>query len=92
MQKASVVTIVASIIYLLVGQVSAQEGRNRTVTWYLQHEPERNAMTARCEDDPGRLQGDPDCVNAAAAKQKAANDKFFGGGPIKPPPGGFGRF
>lgn len=39
----------------------------KTVTYYRQHEGEAQAVLKRCGEDPGRLRGTPDCVNAGAA-------------------------
>lgn len=41
----------------------------RTVEYYRAHAQEREEALRRCADDPGRLQRDPNCINA---KQAAA--------------------
>ena len=45
-----------------------------TVDWYVAHEDERKAMEAKCANDPGDLQNDPDCINAKEAGRQAALD------------------
>jgi hypothetical protein len=40
----------------------------RDVTWYRGHEPERAAKLALCKNNPGELDGSPNCQNAMAAE------------------------
>lgn len=39
----------------------------QTVEWYKQHEAERMAMLQKCMNNPGQLEGTPNCVNARGA-------------------------
>ncbi len=39
----------------------------QTVEWYKQHEAERMAMIQKCMNNPGQLEGTPNCVNARGA-------------------------
>ena len=43
----------------------------KTVAYYKEHTAERDARIAVCKNDPGKLKGDPDCVNAAASVMAA---------------------
>ncbi len=40
----------------------------RTVSWYAANPWALDAVTRACRDDPGRLRGSPDCVNADQAR------------------------
>ena len=40
----------------------------RTVSWYVANPWALEAVTRACRDDPGRLRGTPDCVNADQAR------------------------
>jgi hypothetical protein len=44
----------------------------RTVTWFADNPKERAAVELACLDDPGRLAGTRDCVNAHAAGVEVA--------------------
>lgn len=46
------------------------------VNYYEGHGDDRDAVVAKCQNDPGALQHDPDCVNAIQAK---SNDLFTPG-------------
>lgn len=46
------------------------------VKYYEGHDNERDAVVAKCQNDPGALSHDPDCVNAVQAK---SNDMFTPG-------------
>ncbi len=48
-----------------------QRDQPKTVAYYADHKPERDARLAVCKNNPGELKSDPDCVNAAAAVMKA---------------------
>ena len=39
----------------------------KTVAYYKEHPAERDARMAVCNNDPGLLKNDPDCVNASMA-------------------------
>ena len=45
---------------------------SRTVTWFADNPRERAAVDLACLDDPGRLGGTPDCINAHAAGVEVA--------------------
>jgi hypothetical protein len=42
-----------------------------TVDWYVAHDDERKAEVAKCDNDPGDLKDDPDCINAKQAVTRA---------------------
>ena len=56
------------------GQGSATQAATppRTVTWYADNPKSRATVELACLDDPGRLSGTPDCVNAHAASVELA--------------------
>jgi hypothetical protein len=39
----------------------------QTVEWYKTHEAERMAVLQKCMNNPGQLEGTPNCVNARGA-------------------------
>ncbi|MCB5205165.1 EexN family lipoprotein [Neorhizobium sp. T786] len=39
----------------------------QTVSWYLEHDAEREALVKRCKDNRGELEKDPNCLNAREA-------------------------
>lgn len=39
----------------------------QTVEWYKQHDAERIAVIQKCMNNPGQLEGTPNCVNARGA-------------------------
>lgn len=43
--------------------------RANTVTYYREHAEEREALLARCADDPGSAGHMPDCANAREAER-----------------------
>lgn len=54
-------------------QTDGGPGReNRTVSWYADRPRERAAVQLACLDDPGRLGGTPDCINAQRASEEVA--------------------
>ena len=53
----------------LAAGCAKQEEETRPVSWYLQHEPERQAKALWCVDDAER-QRTADCANAIEAKRR----------------------
>ncbi|WP_183004342.1 EexN family lipoprotein [Achromobacter sp. UMC71] len=62
----------------------------QTVDWYKAHDPERKAMIAKCEANPGELAASANCINAKTAENHLAVDKrgYFDLSPINPLKGG----
>ncbi|GAA0603244.1 hypothetical protein GCM10009416_46180 [Craurococcus roseus] len=56
------------------------------MAWFLRDREARRATLERCEDDPGRLAGTRECVNALEARSRA----FFGVPDL--PTTGLGRY
>jgi hypothetical protein len=50
-----------------------------TISWYMAHTDERKATIQRCDNDPGHLQNDPDCINAKKADNQAGLNNFKSG-------------
>jgi hypothetical protein len=47
----------------------------RTVAFFMEHPDQLEATWGRCNNDPGSLRKDPDCINAAEArKQKLSRE------------------
>lgn len=40
----------------------------KTVQWYTEHPDEREAMVAKCANNPGKYNNNPDCINAKQSK------------------------
>lgn len=57
---------------MVMGAVTAQAREVKTVTWFLDHPAERRAVIAYCADSPGEAWRDANCMNADAARDKAA--------------------
>lgn len=55
----------------------------QTVDWYKAHKAERQAVLAKCRNNPGELANTPDCVNASRA-QSATTWGATGGIKAKP--------
>lgn len=43
----------------------------RTVDWYMQNRAEMRATLTLCDNNPGTLRQNPDCINADKAKDRA---------------------
>ena len=55
---------------------TAQPG---TISWYMAHTDERKARIQVCDNDPGHLTNDPDCINAKKADNQAGVNDFKSG-------------
>ena len=55
----------------------------QTVTWFKEHQEERQAMLASCRDNPGEFENSPNCVNALQAENELDAEKSSGLG-VKP--------
>lgn len=47
----------------------------QTVEWYKQHDAERKEMNAKCDDNPGKLENTPNCINSKQADNEKANTR-----------------
>jgi hypothetical protein len=63
-----VVAAVAGCAVVLCGCSREPDEPTRTVSWFQSHGEERRAMLAQCQDDPGRMSGRPNCINAIRAE------------------------
>jgi hypothetical protein len=52
-----------------------KEDSAKTVEWYTNNKAERNRALKKCNNNPGKLKDDPDCINASrsAAKDSSGN-------------------
>lgn len=55
----------------------------QTVTWFKEHQEERQAMLASCRDNPGEFENSSNCVNALQAENELDAEKSGGLG-VKP--------
>ncbi len=55
----------------------------QTVDWYKANKTERQAVLAKCRNNPGELANTPDCINASRA-QSATTWGATGGIKVKP--------
>jgi hypothetical protein len=53
----------------------------RTVSWYQAHPDQIKAKLATCNDSPGTAIHDPECFNAASAKENSDIDRFIESAP-----------
>jgi hypothetical protein len=65
------VSIAAAVISAACNPTPPAPPAPKTVAYYNEHVAERDARLAVCKNDPGKLKGDPDCVNAAASVMAA---------------------
>lgn len=79
--KLPKIAIFISLIGLTLTACSDEEEATNNVvndvTFYLENESERVAMNKRCENNPGLLDSDPNCVNAEEAKRKKKSEEFL---------------
>jgi hypothetical protein len=69
--NANLIRRVALVATVAALAACGQREEPKTVAYYVDHKPERDARLAICKNNPGELKSDPDCVNAAAAVMKA---------------------
>jgi hypothetical protein len=53
----------------------------RTVSWFEAHRAEMTQKMASCNDNPGGAMADPECENAATAKEHTDFKEFLAGAP-----------
>jgi len=59
------------LVLLVLASCSSDElGPPRDVAYYMEHDVERKAVIAKCDNDPGRLGLHPNCQNARRAQFK----------------------
>lgn len=76
--------LVALLLALLCSPVFAETPQDvKGVKWYQEHPEERKAMLDRCNDNPGQLRNDPNCINAIRAALSMS-----GGSVRRPAPSG----
>jgi len=76
------------VLAVLASCSSDELGPPRDVAYYMEHDEERKAVIAKCDNDPGRLELHPNCENAYAARTKMMLTSGNGTG-IRPPPPGY---
>jgi hypothetical protein len=69
-QRASVAVAVLIGLGVMPGCSRSPEAPARTVEYYRAHGEEREAMLAKCGNDPGTLGRAPNCVNAREAARR----------------------
>ena len=62
-----VVTMSLSGVLGLAGCTKEALDPVQTVEWYKTHETERMAVLQKCMNNPGQLEGTPNCINARGA-------------------------
>lgn len=72
LSSTALIVILTGVMYLL-GTCSGRgqplpQASQRTATWYAENPTVLDYVTGLCREDPGRLQRDPDCINAAQAR------------------------
>ena len=58
-----------------------------TVSWYQAHPDQIKIKLATCNDSPGTAMNDPECFNAASAKENSDIDRFIESAPKDAQPG-----
>ncbi|MDR1854476.1 MAG: EexN family lipoprotein [Azoarcus sp.] len=80
--KYSVCALAAVSLLALAGcQEEKRAEEVRTVDWYVEHTDDLNAKLQECRNNPGELEGTPNCKNAhQAERQKFTNSIGSGKG------------
>ena len=74
MSKGKIIILLASVVVFAMGATGCEKPKKipNTVEWYM--EPtNKQALDERiqvCNNNPGQLKDDPDCINAHTAKNK----------------------
>jgi len=76
---AAIVVAVALALAGCGSNVTAQ-----SADWYKDHGPERGAMLAKCDADPGQLAATADCINAKSAQEAVTWQATQGVGSVAP--------
>jgi len=77
------------LVFLVLASCSSDElGPPRDVSYYMEHDEERNVIITKCDNDPGRLKLHPNCNNAYTARTRKMLTSGNGTG-IRPPPPGY---
>jgi len=72
------------LIFSVLASCSSDElGPPRDVAYYMEHDEERKAIIAKCDNDPGRLKLHPNCDNAYRARTRLM---FTGSNAVSAPP------
>lgn len=62
-------TILLSVLFFMPYLAIADTPEVKKVDWYKQHETERKAVIEECDQNPGELRNNPNCINAKAARE-----------------------
>lgn len=75
----SIKTILFFIAALAITSCDKNDENNspvRDVEYYFTHADAREAMIAKCNNNPGELEDTPDCINATEASIRAMNESI----------------
>jgi len=75
------------VLAVLASCSSDELGPPRDVAYYMEHDEERKAVIAKCDNDPGRLELHPNCENAYTARTELMLTSGNTGS--RPPPPGY---
>lgn len=81
LKKSQLLLALSALAITLTG---CHSQTTHTVDWYKQHQKERKATLARCENNPGELMATPDCKNASTAQDKVVWGSNGAGDDAKP--------
>ncbi len=64
----------ATAALLIAAPAYALTGYDHAIDWYMANDDARKTVIATCDNDPGHLQNDPDCINAKKADNQVGVD------------------
>jgi hypothetical protein len=69
-------TFLLGTVILFAGLPAAHalEGYDHAIDWYMANDDARKTVIATCDNDPGHLANDPDCINAKKADNQVGVD------------------
>jgi len=59
--------IIFTSLLLVIWLTGCDEGKTKTVEYYMQNSDERKTKIAECNSNPGELGMTPNCINASKA-------------------------
>lgn len=75
--------LIALLLTILYSSALAETTPDvKGVKWYQDHPEERKAMLDRCNDNPGQLRNDPNCINAKRAALSMSGGSVKRPGPV----------
>nr|WP_313015161.1 EexN family lipoprotein [Brucella intermedia] len=65
------IIVIAALSLAACDNKQSEKKTTNSVQYYLDHAGERKTQISLCDDNPGELDNDPNCINAYEADKKA---------------------